>query len=164
MHCQKICFLWVQAPAGLLYLHPQPSQLDTGMGGCRLGLLWVFVIDWLGCICPVLPLSWFWGFFLCFFLILSAPNISLAMHKIGLKMHFFTEFAVGGMILLCLYYHRGTAKNASPFWKINNPQTQLDYFYVARTISSPAMCCKVFRPTVALPCRSDLMIPGDDTA
>lgn len=62
--------------------------------------------------CPYLG---FGGFFCVFFLILSAPNISLAMHKIGLKMHFFTEFAVGGMILLCLYYHRGTAKNASPF-------------------------------------------------
>lgn len=31
-------------------------------------------------------------------------------------MHFFfPEVAVGGMILLCLYYYWGRAKNASPF-------------------------------------------------
>lgn len=70
----KNMLLWVQVPAGL-YLHPQPFQLDTGMGVCRLGFLWVSVIDWLGCIFPVFPLSCF------FFFLLSAQIIFLSMHK-----------------------------------------------------------------------------------
>lgn len=76
-------------------------------------------------------------------------------------MHFFLpEVAVGAVILLCLCSHWGRVKSASPFWKINNPQTQLDYFYPANMISSPAMCCNMFTMTVVLPAIQTEWFPG----
>lgn len=62
---------------------------------------------------------------------------------------FVPEVSVSAMILLCYYW--GRTKSASPFWKINNPQTNYfytDYFYPAKMISSAVMCCNMFRMTV----------------
>lgn len=123
------------------------------LGFCH-GLTWVYLP------CLLFILLCFVGFLgfcvlfvLCcfFFFFLPKTFLSQCMKRVLKCISHSQRLLLAGMILLCLCYHWRRAKNASLFWKTDKPQTQLDYFHAVKTISSPAMCCSIFRVTVALP-------------